>query len=112
MKYDIKSAEPTYTGGGIYAMQGELADGNYFMADITFYWAVIVDTEPEWDDSWYVEWQDAHKVEDLCEEDTLDFIESAIRWVKANKPDGNYLMSDMDDILEDIEDTRNGIYED
>lgn len=99
---DIVNAEPCYTGGGIYAIVGELADGNYFMGDLTFHWIVVVNEKPDWDESWYEEWIDAHKVTEFNDDDARKFIAVALQWVKANKPNGNYSMSDMDDILEEL----------
>lgn len=102
---DIVNAEPCYTGGGIYAIVGELADGNHFMGDLTFYWIAVVNEKPDWDESWYQEWVDAHIVEALCDKDAREFIKVALEWVKIHRPDGNYLMSDMDEILADIKET-------
>lgn len=105
MRYDISTfekVEPCYTGGGIYCVVGRLTDGNYFMGDITFEWIAIVNEKPDWDDSWYEEWIDAHRVEEFCDSDARCFIRHAIEWVKEKKPDGNYLMSELEDILEEL----------
>lgn len=99
---DIVNAEPCYTGGGIYAIVGELADGNHFMGDLTFHWIAVVNEEPDWEESWYEEWINAHSVTEFNEEDSLKFIKVALEWVTANKPDGNYLVSDMDRMLAEI----------
>lgn len=99
---DIAKAVPEYTGGGVYAIVGELKDGNYFMGDLTFKWIAVVDKEPNWDDSWYEEWIDDHKVIELTDAESKEFITAALGWVKANKPHGNYLISDIDDILKNL----------
>lgn len=108
----FKSIEPTYTGGGIYLFTGQLADGNYFMADTSFYdvriltddpWEITIEHSmfPEYAmDS--VEWQEEHLVEDLEPEDAAKFILSAIRWVTNHKPEGNYSLGDFKYYIDDL----------
>lgn len=116
------SVEPCYTGGGIYVFTGHLADGNYFMASTGFYDVRILNADPNVpiemsdneafekygvtrdEDAWAsVEWQEEHLVKDLCEKDALNFFGEMLKWIRSNNPSGNYLMSDMDDLIEVLE---------
>lgn len=116
------SVDPEYTGGGIYVFTGELTDGNFFMADTSFYDVRIVDADPSipadmsddevWEkygitrdeDAWAsVEWQEEHLVEDLIPDKAVAFFKEMLKWVKKNKPNGNYCEQDMDFFREDLE---------
>lgn len=116
------SVEPEYTGGGIYVFTGELDNGNYFMAETSFYDVRILNENPSippemsddevWDkygisrdeDAWpSVEWQEEHLVEDLDPKRAKAFFMSMLEWVKENHPSGNYLSSDMDGFIDDLE---------
>ena len=101
------SVTPNYTGGGIYVFDGRLEDGNFFMADSPYYDVRIVDADPleEPYESDFPEWQEEHLVGDLEADDALDFMAEMLKWVMANKPDGNYLMGDMENIAEDLAET-------
>lgn len=103
----IESVKPEYTGGGIYIFTGKLSDGNYFMVDFIDgddYWAIVVDEDPsDFDVSCYEEWQTDHLVKELFSVDRVAFVKSMLAWVKANKPDGNYSMKDMEYIEEDLD---------
>lgn len=106
----IKSVEPIYTGGGIYIFLGAV-DDNYFIADSLECDVRIVDEDPrnhtdderfgyeEWASA---EWQEEHLVKDLTS-DRKTFFVDMLRWVFNNEPDGNYLMSDIDYLLADIQ---------
>lgn len=114
-KSEFISVEPCYTGGGVYIFTGQLADGNYFMADTSFFDVRIVNEDPDapthmdYDgtvserniDS--VEWQEEHLVEDLNPTETVAFFRQMLKWVQENEPNGNYNMGDMEDITEELD---------
>lgn len=116
------SVNPEYTGGGIYVFTGELADGNFFMADTANYDVRIVNASPVipadmsdeevWEkygisrdeDAWAsVEWQEEHLVEDLVPDEAVKFFKGMLKWVEDNDPSGNYLGADMDYFKEELE---------
>lgn len=116
------SVDPEYTGGGIYVFTGELADGNYFMADTANYDVRIVNADPNipddmsdeeaWEkygitrseDAWAsVEWQEEHLVKDLVPDEAVAFFKQMLKWVEDNDPSGNYLGSDMDYFKKELE---------
>lgn len=116
------SVNPEYTGGGIYVFTGELADGNFFMADTANYDVRIVNANPVipadmsdeevWEkygisrdeDAWAsVEWQEEHLVEDLVPDEAVKFLKGMLKWVEDNDPSGNYLGADMDYFKEELE---------
>ena len=116
------SVDPEYTGGNIYVFTGHLADGNYFMADTANYDVRVLNEDPNipaWmsdedaqriygtileEDAWaHPEWQEEHLVKDLTPDEAVAFFKEMLKWVKVNKPDGNYHESDMDDIKEEVE---------
>lgn len=124
-KAKFKSVNPCYTGGGIYVFTGELEDGTYFMADTSFYDVRIVNENPEiptdmsddeaWEtygvcrdeDAWAsVEWQEEHLVKDLNPTEAVAFFKRMLKWVKTNRPDGNYLSSDMDYYEEELKELK------
>lgn len=98
----FESVEPCYTGGGIYVFAGKLADGNWFIANDD-YGVIKVNAPVDWDESFYMEWIEAHLVEELPSADCLKFFKSMLAWVKVNKPDGNYSMAEMDYIEDDLD---------
>lgn len=100
---------PEYTGGGIYVFTGELANGNYFMADTSFYDVRVLDADPNLpleeseEDAWAsVEWQEEHLVEDLEPKRAKAFFIAMLKWVMNHEPSGNYLVGDMDYFLDDV----------
>lgn len=121
---NIEYATPNYTGGSIYVYTGKLKDGNYFMAsdeDLDKYnkaFAVRIVNEdpdtaedPDQDDiAWFPEWQEPRLVKDLEGKEAEEFTKQILRWVIANKPDGNYQISDMKGMLDFVEDKSSRIY--
>lgn len=108
------SVDPEYTGGGIYLFTGRLTDGNYFMADTANYDVRVLNADPNEPtgmdalgiterniDS--VEWQEEHLVKDLAPDEAVAFFKEMLGWVKRNDPDGNYLGSDMDYFMNELE---------
>lgn len=108
----IKSAEPIYTGGGIYIFLGQI-DDDFFVADSCNQDARIVDANPsdftdderfgfeEWASE---EWQQEHLVRDLTDtSERRRFFVDMLKWVFDNEPDGNYMMSDIEYLLTDIQ---------
>ncbi len=101
----IKSVIPEYTGGGVYCFIGELADGNYFLADCTcsggLYSLRIVDDNPNdysEEEIWHEEWQMKHFVKDVSR--CKRFIKDMLKHIINEKPFGNYTVDDMKMILE------------
>ena len=106
----FKSVEPNYTGGGIYVFTGQV-DDNYFVADSPNFDVRLLNDDPnaEAEEDWFdtnvesVEWQEEHLVKDLTEwAACAEFFAEMLKWVKENKPDGNYLMGDMEDIAKEM----------
>lgn len=102
----IKSVFPEYTGGGVYCFTGELQDGNYFLADCISadcYSLRIVNDNPnkyDLNEVWTEDWQLDHFVKDVTR--CKGFIKNMLKWIIKNRPDGNYLVSDMETILTDF----------
>lgn len=118
-KLNIEYVTPNYTGGGIYVYTGKLKDGNYFIADDTYFGKEgdtfspfdirVVDTDPDkvytdedgleytlLDDTYY---QEQHFVEDIEENNAKEFTKMILQWVIDNKPEGNYQIEDMEEYL-------------
>ena len=109
---EFKSVEPNYTGGNIYVFSG-MVDDHYFMADTAFYDVRLLNADPNEltgeeflgipernMDS--VEWQEDHLVKDLAPREAVKFFKQMLKWVKTNRPSGNYCLSDMDYYEDDI----------
>lgn len=118
--YEIEYVVPNYTGGGIYVYTGKLKDGNYFIADDTYFGKEgdtfspfdirVVDTDPDkvytdedgyeytlLDDTYY---QEQHFVEDIEEDNAKEFTKMILQWVIDNKPEGNYQIGEMQEYLD------------
>lgn len=105
----VESAEAAYTGGGIYCYIGKMSDGTYFMAgdDVTEDYSelTIVDEMPDFDESWYQEWIDAHKIRDVQGSEAVElYAEILVRaWDAMNNGENmNATMQDMETRLHDI----------
>lgn len=107
---NIESVIPNYTGGNIYNYTGKLSDGNYFMAaddwfEGDYFDIRIVNENPDkvGEDSWYPEWQEEHLVRDIqSENEAQKFTKQILNWIIKNKPEGNYDISDMENMLKCI----------
>lgn len=106
----IEKCEPIYTGGGIYCFLGQLSNHEWFMASDGEYDVMILDADP-WaavdpvsgdDLCWFYEWQEPHLVKQLDDDESLEFFENMLMWVKENEPKGNYLMSDLEWVLDEV----------
>lgn len=103
---EIKSAFAEYTGGNIYVYSGEFSDGTWFMCgDLCGNAIKIVDSDPtkEWDDAWYLEWQEEHLVRETVDGALLGEILCA---VKKNLRDGvrmNATESDIQDRIQTLD---------
>lgn len=105
--YEIEYVIPNYTGGNIYNYTGKLKDGNYFMADDSYFNGdnfdvTIVSSDPDKekdDGAWYPEWQEEHLVEYLDETRAEEFTKQLLQWILKNKPEGNYDERDMENML-------------
>ena len=118
-KYEIEYVVPNYTGGNVYVFTGKLKDGNYFIADDTYFGkegdtfspfdVTIVDTDPDkvyTDEDGYeytllddIYYQEQHFVEDIEEDDAKEFTKMILQWVIDNKPEGNYQIGEMEEYL-------------
>lgn len=103
MKYSFKKVYPCYSGGGIYLFVGQLADDTSFVADGLGFDTRLLDTnvfKVDWDNElWDADWQESHKVADLDDTKSLEFFEDMLKWIIANKPEGNYNTHDMKNLL-------------
>ena len=104
----IEYATPCYTGGGVYVYTGKLKDGNYFLgsddwfSDKDNYFTFrIVNEDPDKfpDDCFFDEWQVEHLVKDLSIEENKELTKQVLNWIINNKPEGNYQIGDMQDLL-------------
>lgn len=102
--------EPIYTGGGIYCFLGQIDDCTWFLASDAEYDVVILNSDP-WlavDNEtgeqlcWFSDWQEEHLIENLDEQDSLDFFSDMLNWIEDNEPNGNYLMSELELDMEEI----------
>ena len=118
-KLNIEYVTPNYTGGGIYVYTGKLKDGNYFIADDTYFGKEgdtfspfdirVVDTDPDkvyTDEDGYeytllddIYYQEQHFIEDIEEDDAKEFTKMILQWVIDNKPEGNYQIGEMEEYL-------------
>lgn len=69
----IKTLEAVYTGGGIWIFYGELEDGHYFLTAHEGWTVILTESPEDFDESLYEEWQEAHKVKDLENEELIAF---------------------------------------
>lgn len=96
----IKKANACYTGGGVYTIIGQISDDRWFMTDTANeYYILIVDAKPDWDESWYTEWQEDHVLEEIVDLEAMAILNEALAWILINLPKGNYLPSDIKDII-------------
>lgn len=105
MKYEIKTANAMYTGGNIYVFTGKFTDGNYFIADSCDGFVRIINDNPDGESEFYDwnfcdnDWQEEHLVEDLNDEkEQAAFIVEICNYIIENKPDGNYVESEIEKI--------------
>lgn len=104
MKYSIRDVEPIYTGGNIYCFIGKTND-NYFLAESSNFDVRILCTDPHTEDFeavWMPEWQEKNLVKDLLPINALEFFEEMVEWIKSNEPDGNYSMSEISELGEEV----------
>lgn len=91
MKYRITRAIPCYTGGGIYVFTGRLQSGEWFVADNAPCSVRLLNEDPDGtDEAFYAEWQEEHLIRDLDDKEAEHFYKNMVKWVKLNKPYGNY----------------------
>ena len=109
---DIEYVEPNYTGGGVYVYTGKLKDGNYFLggddwfdSNNKMFTIRVVNENPDdyEEDCWFDDWQQEHLVRDLTEEENKEITKQILHWIIENKPDGNYDIRNMEDMLNIVE---------
>lgn len=98
---NFKIVTPIYTGGGIYCFYGKVNDV-YFIAsdqgDVRLVDVIPFDAVDG--EMWYAEWQEEHLIRDIeTNEEYKSFFLHMLDWIIKNKPEGNYLMEDMNDLL-------------
>ena len=110
----INDVTPIYTGGNIYVFVGKI-DDNYFIASDMCYDIRIVDANPfDYTDTtygneeWcYEEWQAAHLIQDITDENEVKkTFCSILQWIIDNEPRTdrtNYSVTDIENDLIDIE---------
>lgn len=112
---DIEYVEPNYTGGGVYVYTGKLKDGNYFLGSDDWFdknnkmfTIRVVNENPDdyEEDCWFDDWQKEHLVRDLTEEENKEITKQILHWIIENKPDGNYDIRNMEDMLNIVEPDR------
>lgn len=77
----IKNATAVYTGGGIWLFYGELESGLHFLTDDNGSTLLLDESAENMDESLYEEWQTAHQVEELEEEEAVRFIDSLLDYL-------------------------------
>lgn len=104
----IKSANATYTGGGIYQYDGQFENGNYFLCFTDWEPCMLeLDADPGPDGSIEVsgdpQWQEEHTVRQLPTMESFKTLRSAFEWILQNKPAGNYTSGDIEDARKELD---------
>ena len=89
----IKTLEAVYTGGGIWIFWGELEDGHYFLTAHEGWTVILTESPEDFDESLYEEWQEAHKVKDLADEELISFQKELLEKIEKNDYNGGALDS-------------------
>ncbi len=95
----IERATATYTGGGIYIYTGQLDNGDYFMSNDSFVeYVEFFNADPyaEFEESCSEEWQSRHHIGDYSGTDAERFYKEVLKWIIANKPEGNYQVYELE----------------
>ena len=95
--YEIKNATAIHTGGGIYIYYGQLENGNYFRACDEWECIEICNSDTSVEDADYGEFYYEHSIDVLWNEAYETFWNEMLQWIINNKPEGNYLSSDLED---------------
>ena len=101
----VSRSNACYTGGGIYIITGQLENGHYILTSTDSDWygdVLIVNADPEADleAATFPEWQDKHLVRETGWREGCEITIEAMEWILANRPDGNYLDSDIKQRIE------------
>ena len=85
----FKNVNAVYTGGGIWLFHGQLTSGEHFLTDDEGDVLILNESPADFDESLFVEWQDAHKVRELLDEsERVTFCDRlADRLLRHNKTD-------------------------
>ncbi len=102
---------PCYTGGNIYVFTGRFQDGSYFMASSLEMDVRLLNDDPDqgfdedgYTKGYYVPWQEEHLIRDLdsTSEECKAFWTALLEEILEKKPDGNYLLGDMEILLNGV----------
>lgn len=88
-KDPFKKVIPEYTGGGIWLFYGELKSGEHFLTDDNGCTLILDESPADFDESLYVEWQQAHTIRELEGEERDIFLRSLLNRIYRRLPEDN-----------------------
>lgn len=89
MKYEIKTATATYTGGGLYIFYGQLKNGLYFSAYDEWESIYICNEDTSTEAAQYLEFYERHAVEELTGKDFQTFWNEMLSFILSGGPSPN-----------------------
>ena len=99
---NINFATAQYTGGGIYIYYGQLENGDYFRTGDGEDFIEICDAYAGTDDADYSEFYEEHRIKTLTDYSYIVLWNNILNWIIKNNPKGNYLSSELEDRIIDI----------
>lgn len=100
--------EPCYTGGNIYVFAGNIDNKVFFIADSANYDVMIVDEnvfkygDELFEKCFYWDYQEEHAKSFLPPKNALIFFDKMLSWIESSQPFGNYCMSDIEWLHNDV----------
>ena len=70
------SANAVYTGGNIWLFYGQLKTEEYFLTDDYGDTLILNESPANFDESLYTDWQEAHKIKELFDDERISFCDS------------------------------------
>lgn len=133
----ITKCEPFYTGGGIYLFYGDyeldydtktyenglITDSGietctyHFIADGSLFDVALFNEDLfQYGDEMYDicgdgEWFENHLIDSLKPQAALRFFNEMLDWIKANEPDGNYAMSELEIMQDEVNELLKTCYD-
>ncbi len=96
MKRTPKNVEALYTGGGIWDFCGKTDDGKYFLTDNDGNTIILdKDVKDDLDNAFFPEWEEEHKIEELQDEERVEFCKAMLAILKMN-PIGGISLSEIE----------------